>query len=65
MVQTHRSVQPSMGAASIEGMIDIDMTFDLRLLLGADGKPQPPTRTTFQEVFVMMELNGKKYGLVS
>jgi hypothetical protein len=39
MVQTHGSVQFSMGAATIEGMIDVDMVFDLRLLPGADGKP--------------------------
>jgi hypothetical protein len=39
MVQTHGSVQLSMGAATIEGMIDADTVFDLRLLPGADGKP--------------------------
>jgi hypothetical protein len=33
MVQTHGSVQLSMGAASIEGMIDIDTSFTLQLLL--------------------------------
>jgi hypothetical protein len=60
MVQTHGSVQLSIGAASIEGMIDIDTAFDLRLLPGADGKPQPPTRTMVREVFEMMELNRKK-----
>ncbi len=60
MVQTHGSVQLSMGAATIEGMISVDMVFDLRLLPGADGKPQPPTKTLVKEIFSMMELNGKK-----
>ena len=39
MVQTHGSVQLSMGAATIEGMINVDRVFDLRLLPGVDGKP--------------------------
>ncbi len=38
MVQTHGSVQLSMGAATIEGMINMDTIFELRLLPGADGK---------------------------
>jgi hypothetical protein len=41
-------------------MINVDMVFDLRLLPGADGKPQPPTKTLVKEIFSMMELNGKK-----
>ena len=60
MVQTHGSVQLSMGAAMIEGMINVDTVFDLRLLPGADGKPQPPTKTLVKEIFSMMELHGKK-----
>jgi hypothetical protein len=60
MVQTHGSVQLSMGAASIKGMIDVDMTFDLRLLPGANGKPRPLTRTMVREIFEIIELNGKK-----
>ncbi len=60
MVQTHRSVQLSMGAATIEGMIDVDTVFNLRLLPGADKKPQPPTKTPMKEIFSMMELNEKK-----
>ncbi len=43
MVQTHGSVQSSMGAAFIKGMIDINTLFTLRLLPGADGKPRNPT----------------------
>jgi hypothetical protein len=60
MVQAHGSVQLSMGVAMIEGMIDVVMVFNLRLLPGADGKPQPPTKTSVKEIFSMMELNGKK-----
>ncbi len=60
MVQIHRSVQLSMGAASIEGMIDIDTTFDLRLLPGVDGRQRPRTKTSAKEIFSMMEHNGKK-----
>jgi hypothetical protein len=49
-----------MGAASIEGMIDANMTFELRLLPGVDRKQRPPTRTSVKEIFSMMENNGKK-----
>ncbi len=59
-VQTHGSVQLSMGAATIKGMINVDTVFNLRLLPGADGKPRPPTKFLVKEIFSMMELNGKK-----
>ncbi len=60
MVQTHGLVQLSMGAALIDGLIDTDTSFTLRLLPGADGKPQPPTTTSVREVFSLMEINKKK-----
>ncbi len=60
MVQTHGSVQPCMGAGSIEGMIDVNTTFKLRLLPGADRKQRPPTKTSVKEIFSMMEHNGKR-----
>jgi hypothetical protein len=60
MVQMHGSVQLSMGAALIKGMIDIDTSFMLRLLSGADGKPRTPTTTLVREVFSLMEINEKK-----
>jgi hypothetical protein len=60
MVQTHGLVQLSMGAALINGMINIDTSFTLRLLPGADGKPQPLTTTSVREVFSLMEINKKK-----
>ena len=43
MVQTHGSVQLSMGAALLEGLIDINTSFTLRLLLGAEEKTGSPT----------------------
>ncbi len=49
-----------MGAASIDGMIDIDTPFMLRLLPGADGNPRPPTTTLVRDVFSLMEINEKK-----
>jgi hypothetical protein len=49
-----------MRASSIKGMIDIDMTFDLRLLPGVEGKQRPPTETSVKEIFSMREYNGKK-----
>jgi hypothetical protein len=49
-----------MGEASIKGMIDINITFDLRLLPGEDGKQRPPMKTSINEIFIMMEHNRKK-----
>jgi hypothetical protein len=60
MVQTRGSVQLSMGAASIEGMIDINRLFTLCLLPGADDKPHNHTTTLVREVFSLMEINEKK-----
>jgi hypothetical protein len=60
MVQMRGTVQLSMGAASIEGMIDIDTSFTLQLLPGADGKLRTPTTTLVREVFCLMEINEKK-----
>jgi hypothetical protein len=60
MIQTHGSVQLSMGAALLEGLIDADTTFTLRLLPDADGKARPPTSTSVREIFSIMEINDKK-----
>ncbi len=60
MIQTHGSVQLSMGAALLEGLIDANTTFTLCLLLDADGKARPPTSTSVQEIFSLMEINNKK-----
>ena len=51
MVQTHGSVQLSLGAAPIYGVIDADSKFSLRLTPGADGSPRAPTQTSLREVF--------------
>ncbi len=60
MAQSYGSVQLSMGAASIKNMINIDTSFTLHLLPGADGKPCNPTTTLVREVFSLMEINKKK-----
>jgi hypothetical protein len=60
MVRTHGSVQLSMGAAMIEGMLDVDTVFKLRLLPDADGKPRQPTKTAVKEIFSMMMINEHK-----
>jgi hypothetical protein len=60
MIQTHRSIQLSMGAAMLEGLIDTDTTFTLCLLLDADGNERPPTVKSKREIFNLMEINDKK-----
>jgi len=60
MVQTHGSVQLSLGAAPIYGVINTKTKFSLRLTPGADGSPRVPTQTSLREVFRMMEVNSKK-----
>ncbi len=60
MVQTHRSVQLSMGAALLEGLINADTTFTLRFLPDAEGKARPPTMTSVWGIFNLMEINDKK-----
>jgi len=64
MVQTHGSVQLSLGAASINGVIDTDSTFSLRLTPGADGSPRVATQTSLREVFRIMEVNSRKVWIV-
>jgi hypothetical protein len=60
MVQMHGSVQLSMGAALLEGLINIDTSFTLRLLLDAEGKARSPLITSVRDIFNLMELNYKK-----
>ena len=60
MIQTHGSVQLSMGAALLEGLINADTTFTLCLLPDANRKARPPTSTSVQELFSLMEINSKK-----
>ena len=60
MVQTHGSVQLSMGAATLEGLIDADTSFSLRLLPDAEGRAREATSTSVREIFNLMEINGHK-----
>ena len=60
MVQTHGSVQLSMGAAMLDGLIDADTSFSLRLLPDAEGNAREPTTTTIREIFNLMEFKGHK-----
>jgi hypothetical protein len=60
MVQTHGSVSLSMGAAQIEGMIDINTTFTLCLTPDLDGKPRKPTTKLVRDVFNLMQTEEKK-----
>ena len=60
MVQTHGSVQLSMGVALLEGLIDANTTFSLRLLLDAEGKAREATVTLVREIFSLMEITGNK-----
>jgi hypothetical protein len=60
MVQTHGSVQLSLGAASINGVINTDSNFMLRLTPDADGSPREATQTSLREVFRMMEVKSRK-----
>ena len=60
MVQTHGSVQLSMGAAMLEGLIDADTSFSLRLLPDAEGNARDATTTSIREIFNIMEIQGHK-----
>ena len=60
MVQAHGSVQLSMGAAQIGGVVDINTSFTLRLMPDAENKPREPTIMLVKEVFLMMEAKKKK-----
>jgi hypothetical protein len=60
MVQTHGSVQLSLGSASINGVVDADLHFTLRLMPDVDGNPRAPTTTSLREIFRMMEVGGRK-----
>jgi hypothetical protein len=60
MVQTHGSVQLSLGTASINGVVDADSHFTLRLMPDVNGNPRAPTTTSLREIFQMMEVGGRK-----
>jgi hypothetical protein len=60
MVQTHGSVQLGVGAATINGVINVDSKFTLGLTLGADGSPREATQMSLWEVFRMTEAKSRK-----
>ncbi len=60
MVQTRGLVQLSLGAVSINWVINVDSKFLLQLTPDVDGKPRDPTQTLVRDVFSMMEVNGRK-----
>jgi hypothetical protein len=60
MVQTHGSVQLSLGGTLINGVINADSEFLLQLMPDSDGTPREPTQTLLWDVFCMMEVKGRK-----
>ncbi len=60
MVQTHGLVQLSLGAASINRVINADSFFTLRLTPDLGGTPREPTNISLRDVFRMMEVDGRK-----
>jgi hypothetical protein len=60
MVQTHGSIQLSLGTASINGVVNADLHFTLRLMPDVDRNPRAPTTTSLREIFQMMEVEGRK-----
>jgi hypothetical protein len=60
MVQTHGLVQLSLGAGTINGVINADSNFTLRLTPDADGSPREATQMSLREVFHMMEVKSRK-----
>jgi hypothetical protein len=60
MVQTFGLVQLSLGAASINGVINADLKFLLQLRLDSNGMPREPTQTLLRDVSCMTEVKGRK-----
>ena len=49
-----------MEVALLEGLIDVDTTFSLRLLPDAEGKARETTSASVRKIFNLMEVNGHK-----
>ncbi len=60
MVQTHGSVQLSLGTVSINRVVNAVLHFTLQLTPDVDGNPRAPTTTSLREIFRMMEVGGRK-----
>jgi hypothetical protein len=56
MVQSHGSIQLSMGATMIEGMLDVDTIFEICLLPDSEKKSRHLMKMTIKEIFSMMTL---------
>jgi hypothetical protein len=63
MAQTHGLVQLSLGTVSINGVVDADLHFALRLTPDVDRNPRAPSTTSLREIFRMMEVAGRKVWL--
>jgi hypothetical protein len=60
MVQTHGSVQLSLGTASINGVVNADLHFTLQLTPDVDGKSRAPTTTSLRDIFQIIKVEGRK-----
>ncbi len=60
IVQTHSSIQLSLGAVLINRIINADSKFLLQLTPDVDSKPRDPMQTSVRDGFSMMEVNGRK-----
>ncbi len=60
MVQSHRAMQLSMGAANIPGFVTATRRSALRLTPDKNRKPRVPTEESLTDILRMMEVAGKK-----
>ena len=63
MVQSHRAMQLSMGAATIPGIVTATRKFTICLTPDENGKPRAPTEKTLMKILRLMEIEGKKVWL--
>ncbi len=60
MVQSHGTMQLSMGAAKIPGIVTVTRKFTLRVTPDETGEPCEPTEKTLMDILRMMEIADKK-----
>jgi hypothetical protein len=63
MVQSHGSMQLSMGAATIPGITTATRKFTLRLTPDENGQPRAPTEKLLMDILRLMEVADKKVWL--
>ena len=56
MINTHTSIQLSIGAVALEGIINLDKELIFTLLPGAEDQPREPTKTTLRKVQCKMRV---------